>query len=57
MVALVENLFQHVECLKRPCGFSIRVRNGTCCHKVFRTIRRYVDASRLGVVMRFCGGC
>ena len=36
MVALVENLFQHVERLKRPCGFSTRVRNGTCCHKTTR---------------------
>ena len=57
MVVLDANLFRRVGCLNRSCGFSIQVRNGTCCHKAIQTTKRYIGASRPGVVMKFYDVC
>ena len=57
MVVLDVSRFRHVVCLKRSCGYSTQVRNGTCFRKAIRITKRYTGAFRLGVAMRFCDGC
>ena len=41
------NRFRRGACLKRSCGYSTQVRNGTCCRRAIRTTRLCTGAFRL----------
>ena len=57
MAILDENRSRHGACLRRFCGFSTQVRNGTCCRRVIRTTKRCIGAFRLGAATKFCVEC
>ena len=47
MAVLDVNRFRRVACLKRSCGFSTRVRSGTCCRRAIRTTKPCIGVSDL----------
>ena len=57
MTVLDESRSRHGACLGRFCGFSTRVRNGTCCRRAIRTTKQCIGAFRLGAAMKFCVEC